>query len=203
MRNVVIATIIVLSAAAALAQGSRGIDQFTLYAPARVTGTGDNGSWKNSAGVAVDYGWSRHWATKLSAEVQQHQAILTRFVPVLPSGVVAPVTYYETLTTYPVDLQLTYRFTRADRFVPFVGAGMRFIRTPLATPPIVLTPLQPYAPVQGSRPLSRGSAEMSAGALFAVTPHFGITAEARRLLRNDGTPFDPLTKIAAGIAYRF
>ena len=200
MRRFIVIALVLFTAGVALAQERRGLDQFTLYSSARASGTGQDGSWKNSAGVALDYAWSAHWTTKVSAEVQQHEAILTRFVPGEP---VAPSTYFETFTTYPVDLQMTYRFARFERFTPFIGAGGRFIHTPLATPAPIVPAGELYAPVQASRPISRGSAELSAGALFAITPHFGITAEARRLLRNDGTPFDPLTKVSAGVAYRF
>lgn len=202
MRSILIATVIVLSTAAAFAQGHRGIDQFTLFSTARVTGAGEEGDWKHSAGVAIDYAWSRHWTTKVSAEMQEHEAVLTRFVPG-PSGAFAPSTYFETFTTYPVDLQLTYRFARDPRFTPFLGAGMRYAHTPAATPPLIVPAGETFAPVRESKPVTRGSAEVSAGMLIGVTPHFGLAFEARRLLRNDGTPFDPLTKVSGGITYRF
>jgi outer membrane protein W len=89
----------------------------------------------------------------------------------------------------PVDVTARYHFrTPHIRWRPYAGLGARWVQAP-------------SSPVSDLK--DRVSPMVIAGVDYNMTPVWSLRADAKRLLRGDDAPHDPLMKIAIGVGYRF
>lgn len=113
-----------------------------------------NGPYRQAYGGEAEYFLS----TRFSAAVamSSERTVLTRFVPGALGTL--PQTSYERL--HPIDALLRYHVSDGAHFKPWIGGGTRYIR------------------VAGHNNVRE---VLTAGATIALTKHFGIDLEAKRL----------------------
>lgn len=216
MKRSLFAAALLLAAAAVHADDLRtGTKQFSFFlTDPSFTETRSQGSnVSGGAGLAFSYVFARQWSAQLSIAAQEHRDVFTRFTPVAtPEGTVlfAPLSTVETVRTFPVELLGKYHFFNESRWTPFLGAGVRYVQAPnipSTFQTFVPEPIGSAAPgtlfVSGPRYGTRTSAELAAGVALRITPSLSLDLEARRLLRSDGLPYDPVNRGVIGLSWRF
>lgn len=171
-------------------------------------------------GVGVAYTPVPQWDVELTVASQSYVSPYTRFVTiVLPNGnegqvqpYLVPSTEYKPYRVTPFDLTATRHFLEDQPIAPYVRAGVRYVDAPNDPPPT--TTFSGYFP-PGNNPVfgvpvtegfnfdDRISAQLGAGARIRLTPRTALRAEVNRLLRSDGTDFDPLTRYSVGLSWMF
>lgn len=153
-------------------------------------------------GIAYSHAWSSRWSTEASMAFERHHMQATQFLPVVVNGKISvvPVTAPERVDTFPFDLMMHYSFANSSRWTPRIGAGVRHVSSPDVTVPATIIAGQP---IILEHPSSRLSAQLEAGALLRLTKNFGLDFNVKRLVRSDAVPFDPLTRGAAGVSWKW
>ena len=111
---------------------------------------------------------------------------------------------------HPVDLFVTRRFLTGARLSPYVRLGARHVNEPPASGAVIIPQTSP----ENGRLLiprvnkvfgltDRDSAEAGAGAQLRLTPRTALRVDLTRLLRNKGVQFDRLTRLTAGLTWKF
>jgi opacity protein-like surface antigen len=161
-------------------------------------------------GIAVAYELAKHTDLELTASNQTYRAPYLTFIPNFqPEGGLLPVTIFRRYRVLPVDLTLTRHFLTTSRVSPYVRGGVRYVDAP-SDPGFAVR----YEPVPGSpyllRPTLAGggfadrtSFEAGGGLQLNLTSRTALRFEAMRLLRSQGVDYDPLTRFAAGVSWKF
>lgn len=167
------------------------------------------------AGISVGIAYlpAPQWDVELTTGSQSHTSPYTRFTTILyGNGTLnVPVTELHRYRVRPVDLAVTRHFLAGQAVMPYVRAGLRYVDAPGSpqttyTVPvfssdgssIALTPVR-----EGFGFRDRMSAQAGAGVRVRLTERTALRAEANRLLRSEGTDFDPLTRYAVGVSWKF
>src|ERR1051326_34442 len=166
------------------------------------------GSEDPHAGISVGIAYlpAPQWDVELTAGSQSHISPYTRFTYLpIAGGLVAPFTELRQYRVRPVDLAVTRHFLVGQAVMPYVRAGLRYVDAPSdpqAITTIGVVPVEgPAFPVNvpgGFGFRDRVSAQAGAGVRVRLTERTALRAEADRLLRSEGTDFDPLTRYAVG-----
>jgi len=170
------------------------------------------------AGIAVGvaYAPAPQWDVELTLASQTHRGPYTVFF-YMPDGTPAaiiPRTEFRDYRVTPVDLSVTRHFITDRPIAPYVRAGIRYVAAPgvpypgpaVVGPAViggqpVSTPLIPIS--EGFELEDRTSVQAGAGVRVRLTPRTALRAEATRLLRSEGSDFDPLTRYAIGMSWLF
>lgn len=213
-RHLILAAVLVLLALPTLAADGPNPWRISVLATDIADG---NQPWENDAhagaGLAMAYTFRPQWDLELAAAMTSYREPYTIFFhQTMPSGVVlfVPATEFRQFTVHPIDLVATRRFTTSSRFTPYVRAGVRYVNGPGNPTESFVAPGAPSSPTfvlvrsgYGFGDESRVSAQAGAGVLLQLTPRTALRAEVNRLLRTDATPFDPLTRGAVGLSWKF
>jgi hypothetical protein len=115
---------------------------------------------------------------------------------------------YHRYRVTPVDVSLTRHFLADQAIAPYLRAGVRYVAAPhdgLRNTVTVVGPVeQELLPVSGTYGFeNRASLQAGGGVRVRLTERTGVRLEATRLLRSQGVDFDPLTRFAAGVTWKF
>jgi hypothetical protein len=146
-------------------------------------------------GAAMAYAASRAWDVEAAVGAWSYDQPFTTF-----TNGVFPVTEFHHHTLHPIDLFVTRHLASHGRVAPFVHAGARYVGLPEQRPETVFENGVP-ATRYGTR--HRGSAQAGGGVLVRLTPRTALRADVTRLLRSQDSFADPLTRVAAGVSWRF
>jgi len=155
--------------------------------------------WTGSVGIAFAHDWSQYWSTEGSIARDQRYITGTKFV----SGV--PVTGRQRISTTPADLMMQFHFPNDSRWNPYVGAGAHYVNAPdVATVNLSTLPDPNGNPtlVTAQTFENRLSAQIGIGTTLRITPSVGLQFDVKRLLRGNGTTYDPLTRLQFGVNWR-
>ena len=109
----------------------------------------------------------------------------------------------------PVDVSVTRHFLTDQAIAPYLRAGVRYVESPAdraGNVMIVGGPQIPFVPIQVSEGFgfqNRTSLQAGAGVRVRLTQRTSVRLEAARLLRSEDVDFDPLTRFAAGVTWKF
>lgn len=199
------------------ADGSRERWRVSILA-SEISTSGDQ-VWSDDAhagvGVGVAYAPTAQWDVELTAAQQTHRSPYFRVIYAPPlnggPGLFYRVFEYRRYRVMPLDLSVTRHFLTDQPIAPYVRAGVRYVDSPGA--PASTTSVignDPALPFVNFIPMSEGfgfqdrtSAQAGAGVRVRLTPRTAIRAEATRLIRSEGTDFDPLTRYAVGVSWLF
>jgi len=158
-------------------------------------------------GIAVAYELAKHTDVELTASNQTYRAPYLTFVPGFqPDGSLLPVTIFRRYHVLPIDLTLTRHFLTTSRVSPYVRGGVRYVDAPDgAGYSVSFVPLSGglYRVETGQGLGNRTSLEAGGGVQLNLTSRTAIRLEAMRLLRSERVQFDPLTRFAAGVSWKF
>jgi outer membrane protein W len=161
-------------------------------------------------GAELSYKLSRQVSVELAVAAEEHQITTTRFVPVgSNSATFAPVTFYESDRTYPVDVTAKYSFATESRWRPFAGFGFHHVSAPNTHPSgrqfEMPTQPTPFSPVRETVFADVNAAEVTAGVAFRLTSRVGLEGGLRQLLANPRAQdaFDPRTRVNLGLSFSF
>lgn len=183
-----------------------------------ISQSGGNQPWSEDphAGVSVGIAYlpAPLWDVEFTIGSQSHVSPYTRFESILIGGNIfnAPVTEFHRYRVRPVDLAVTRHFLAGRAVTPYVRAGLRYVdapSSPRTTYTYAVFPvdggLNPpfYSVTEGFGFRDRVSAQAGAGVRVRLTERTAVRAEANRLLRKEGTDFDPLTRYAVGVSWKF
>ena len=193
----------------------------------------DHEVWNDvHAGVAlgVAYQVRPAWDVELSVADQAYRSPYTQFfsfnMPGTNGGpatvINLPVTTFRRYRVHPVDLVAAHQFLATSRFSPYVRVGARYVQAPSDGTPggTTFTPVGPAIPIGPGIPVgtptpgltpvtvgyhlgNRTDAEAGAGFRFWLTERTAVRIDAVRLLRRSSVDFDPLTRYAAGLSWKF
>jgi outer membrane protein W len=159
------------------------------------------------AGIGMAHDWNSHWTTELSIAAESRQILSTRLITVNnPSGntpLNVPVTENASVQSVPIDLTTRFRFANTSRVTPYLGAGVRYVRAPQNIQRLIVIGNGPLVPVTLLPYSDRTSGEVAGGLTVRLTPHIGVEADVKRLLRSDNVPFDSLTRTSVGLNFSF
>lgn len=163
-------------------------------------------------GVGIAYAFAPGWDVELTVAQQSYRSPHTHFEP-FPGGPpnlppVVPVTTFRRYTVHPLDLSATRHFLTGSRFAPYLRVGARYVHAPRsADSSVAVLPVPAggtYVPITvGYGFDDRSSIAAGAGVRVRLTQNTALRFEANRLLRDQGAPFDPLTRAAAGVSWKF
>jgi hypothetical protein len=166
-------------------------------------------------GVGLAYQPTPFWDVELTVSSQSHTSPYTRLLYVPspigsnPPGSIYPVTEFHRYRVLPMDVSLTRHFLTGQAIAPYLRAGVRYVKAPsprAGSTIIIGGPGLPAFPVPVSEGFGfqdRASMQAGAGVLVRLTPRTSIRLEADRLLRSEEVDFDPLTRVAAGVTWKF
>ena len=206
MRNTVMIAIVLLCCPVFAA------DHWRVSILAAEISNGGNRPWSDDphAGISVGvaYAPTPQWDAELTVASQTHRSPYTRlfYMPVANEpGIFVPATEFREYTVRPFDFSVTRHFFPANRVVPYVRAGVRYVDAPADPPQITIVPR-----VDGLLPVGLGygfddrtSAQAGAGVRVKLTPRTALRGEATRLIRSEAADFDPLTRYAVGVSWLF
>ena len=153
--------------------------------------------WSGGVGIGLSHVWNPRWSIEGSIAMERRHTDVTRFG-------LGPITYRENLDSFPIDVGVYFRFPTDSRWTPYLTAGVRYVEAPSnAFKPLVFIPGVPVLVSPRDQASNRTSGEVGVGATFRITPKAGLQFDVKRLLRNDSTNFDPLTKGSVGINLSF
>jgi hypothetical protein len=144
---------------------------------------GSGSNLDGGIGAALEYRWNRHWALELQVTREDRDRTLMRIDPLDPSE--PPFTRLHG-TAYPIDLLAHYRFDNASRWQPFVGAGIRYERSPFR-----------------EFDQNRTVFEIDGGVHFMMTPALSLRLDAKQLLTDDNGHFDSSIRPSIGLGWKF
>jgi len=198
-------------------------NQWRISVLAAEMSTGNNQPWSDSGdagvGIGVAYAPAPQWDVELTVASRSHVSPYTRLFYVIPPGqettptpgVVYASTEFRRYRVIPVDLSVTRHLLADGPIVPYVRAGVRYVRAPedRASTPRFISPI--LYPDGGIFPVNEGfhfgddrtSGQVGAGARIRLTPRTAIRGEVNRLIRSDKVDFDPLTRYAVGLSWLF
>jgi hypothetical protein len=156
-------------------------------------------------GVAVTYVPSAEWDFEFSTASQSYRSPYVQFQAVPGSPFDVPTTTFRRYTVHPLELSVARRFFSGSRLSARVVAGVRYVDAPNdpddgPTPPPYMG-LQPV--VEGYGFANRSSMQAGAGLAFRLTERTAVRADVMRLLRSREVAFDPLTRGAIGVSWKF
>lgn len=162
------------------------------------------GEWTGGVGLAFSHEWNARWSTEGSIMIDQRYLDGLVFLTLTPSNPpqVAPATIRKRTTTTPLDLMMRHHFPNGSRWQPYVAAGAHYTNAPDITVAVLPKPGDVPAPVVVKRYDSRFSAQVGVGTTLRITPRSALQFDLRRLVRDDGAPFDPLTRLSFGVNWR-
>jgi outer membrane protein with beta-barrel domain len=191
------------------------VDRWRISILASEISHGRNQPWSEDphAGISVGIAYlpAPQWDVELTAGSQSHISPYTRFVVIpIAGGPIAPFTEFRRYRVRPVDLAVTRHFLAGQAVMPYVRAGLRYVDAP-SDPQAITTigvlpvegPAFPVNVAEGFGFRDRVSAQAGAGVRVRLTERTALRAEADRLLRSEGTDFDPLTRYAVGVSWKF
>ena len=151
--------------------------------------------WGFAAGLGLAYGWSPRWQAALEVSAQRYPQTYARWENI--AGTYAPVMRMGRYTSWPVDLLTRYSFANESRWTPIVGAGLHYVRAPVARPDGALVVPEPVL-------TRRLSAELVGGVAFRTSRRTSVNAELKRLVRSNGVKWhDPLTRGSIGVTWHY
>jgi len=159
-------------------------------------------------GLSLGYDWSERLSTQLSMGVEKHTQTYPA-VKVVNSPEYGNVAIgFEAKSnryTFPIDLVTTYRFLNDSRWIPYLGAGARYINPPGAPGWYLGSHNGEVGQVPGPEPFHRRvSAELDGGVMLRLTGRTSLEVDLKRLAGASGiTPFDPLWKPSVGLNFKF
>lgn len=156
-------------------------------------------------GVAVTYAANAAWDLEFSTASQSYRSPYVQFQAFPGSQFEVPTTTFRRYTVHPVELSVARRFFTASRLSARVAAGVRYVDAPNdpdngPVPPPYMG-LQPV--VEGYGFANRTSVQAGAGLAFRLTERTALRADVMRLLRSREVAFDPLTRAAIGVTWKF
>lgn len=223
MRKKSLASFLFLLCSSALWAEDAPDSQWRISVLASEISTGNSQWWDDGsdagAGVGVAYVPNAQWDVEFMASTKSHVSPYTHFVlfggsPTVPTQVV-PVTEFRRYRVVPIEVAATRHFLTDSAIAPYVRAGVRYVAAPDDPSPSAVIgynpypsppfpQVAPYIPVtQGYQLSDRTSAQIGAGARIRLTPRTAIRAEVDRLIRDDESDFDPLTRFAVGLSWMF
>ena len=192
------------------------VDRWRISILASEISQGGSQPWAEDphAGISVGIAYlpAPQWDVELTTGSQSHISPYVRFlsIPDVNGHFSAPATELRRYRVRPVDLAVTRHFLAGQAVMPYVRAGLRYVdapNDPLTTSTIGAFPVGspfPFIPVTvGFGFHDRFSAQAGAGFRVRLTERTALRAEVNRLLRSEGTDFDPLTRYAAGVSWKF
>lgn len=134
-------------------------------------------------GAALEYRWDQRWALELQVTREDRSRTLVRIDPLDPT-----VPEFQQLhgTAWPVDVLAHYRFGSSSRWQPFVGAGLRYERSPF----------RQFA-------VNQVTAEIDGGVHLMITPQLSLRLDAKQLLANEEGNFGFNLRPSVGLGWRF
>jgi len=159
-------------------------------------------------GVGIAYDLQPASSVEITVSDQSYRSpyIQLLSLPSAPGNQVVPVTIFQRYHVHPVDLTVSRQFRTASRLSPYVRAGARYVDAPDDEPHAALPASLPngVVPIRiGFGFSDRASLEAGGGVRLWLTERTALRMEVMRLLRSERTDFDPLTRLAAGVTWRF
>lgn len=214
MPRTLIASLLLLFSTTALVAAEAPADRWRFsvlasdIAENREPWLGEQDDVRSGIGLALAYAFAPQWDVELAVSSQSYRAPATHFeyLPGTNPALTVPVTTFRRYRVHPVDLVMTRHFLSESLFSPYVHAGVRYVDAPDDP-----APSQPDVPAfNGARPVREGfglhdrtSAQAGAGVRIRLTPRTALRAEVTRSLRSEETQFDPLTRGAIGVSWKF
>lgn len=169
------------------------------------------------AGVSlgIAYAPTPQWDVELTTATQTHISPYTRFFyfpgPDGAPGQILPGTDFRRYRVTPFDVSVTRHFRNDQVIAPYLRAGVRYVSAPEDPPTstsVIIGPFLPGSPFlfpvsEGFGLRDRLSTQAGAGVRVRLTPRTAVRAEVHRLLRSEGSDFDPLTRYAVGLSWLF
>jgi hypothetical protein len=160
-------------------------------------------------GLGLAYAPTPQWDAELTVSRQSYLSPYTQlFVsPMEPALVYASpgILKYD---VYPIDLSVTRHFLVDRRIAPYARAGVRYVSAPEDR--LADATIPPGATFAAGEPVTAGfhlndrlSGQVGAGLQMRLTSRTAVRAEVTRLLRNDSSDFDPLTRLTLGVSWSF
>ena len=158
-------------------------------------------------GLALSYAINPRWGVELAASSQSYTGAYTAFTvspnpqgPSLPT----PFTTYRSFRVHPVELLMTRHFFHDARVSPYVRAGARYVDAPDDPPGPEAVDDDFRIPAREGYGLSnRSSFVAGAGLQIRLTANTSIRADVAHSFRDDGVRYDPATRGALGLSWRF
>ena len=136
--------------------------------------------WSGGLGAALEYRWNQQWSLELQIASEEH----TITTAVLEQNGIYFIDRREA-RFYPIDLLAHYEFANSSRWKPFLGAGVRYVRSP------------------DSNYVDRTTFEIDGGVHYMITPALSLRMDAKQLISSDGRAFDHGLKPSIGLGFRF
>jgi hypothetical protein len=203
-RSIIVVAALVLNAAVVHAADSQW--RFSLYVHDITTErTEDSAGLDAGAGASIGYVVNDRLSLSFATAVQSYTAPFTSMEPVSGTVIMAPVTRNKTLQVKPIELNAGYRVPLGRRWATDLLAGLRYVQAP--TTGSAFVPMiggGGGVPIQlGFNMRDRTSTQLGTRIVYELTPRTELQVETWRLLRQDNSPADPLTRTSAGVAWRF
>jgi outer membrane protein W len=200
-KPIVVAASLLFVVASALGQEARHSNAVSIFATDMSVGnSGANGAKFDAAygspKVDTAYGASfdRMFSDRLSAEVSVTSQNSRRVVRTFSSGS-APTYGIASIRLYPIDATVSYHFLTHNRWNPYIGAGLRYVKDTYHGP----GPLYEYYDT-----IRKVDPEVSGGLVFQFNPTLGLRFDAKQVLGCDHSAVaDPELKVSAGLSFRF
>ena len=218
MRRTILLSLLLLSSASLFA-ADFSADHFriSILASEISVSSGRSNPWNDDPhggiGVGLAYQPTPFWDVELTVASQTYVSPYTRFVVGAfngsPSESFYAVTEFRRYRVTPMDVSVTRHFMAGQAIAPYLRAGVRHVEAPSvheARTIVVPHPLVPNTSIpvtEGFGLQSRSSLQAGAGVLVRLTQRTSIRLEADRLLRSEQSDFDPLTRVAAGVTWKF
>ena len=165
------------------------------------------GAGSAGVGLALSYAINPRWGVELAASSQSYTSAYTAFTvspnpqgPSLPT----PFTTYRSFRVHPVELLMTRHFFQDARVSPYVRAGARYVDAPDDPPGAEVLDDDYRIPAREGYGLSNRSSVMAgAGLQVRLTANTSIRADVSHSFREQGVTYDPRTRGALGLTWRF
>jgi outer membrane protein W len=199
-KPIVVAASLLFAVVSAFGQESRHSNAVFIFATDMSVGnSGTNGAKFPTAygsskfDTAYGASFDRMFSDRLSAEVSVTSQYSRRVVRTFSSGS-APTYGIASIRLYPIDANVSYHFLTDNRWKPYIGAGLRYVKDTFHGP----GPLyEYYDTVRTIDP------EISGGLVFQFIPTLGLRFDAKEVLGSDRPVADPKFKVSAGLSLRF
>jgi hypothetical protein len=225
MRRTIFSSLLLLLCSVSLSAADLASDRFRVSILASEISVSSGRSYAGSTawnddphagiGVGLAYQPTPYWDVELTVASQTHTSPYTRllYVPspigTTPPGSLYPVTEFHRYRVMPMDVSVSRHFLTDQVIAPYLRAGVRYVASPsgrennaifVGGPDVPAIPIQVY---EGFGFQDRTSLQAGAGVLVRLTPRTSVRLEADRLLRSEQSDFDPLTRVAAGVTWKF
>jgi outer membrane protein W len=189
-KPIVVAATLLFVVAAAFAQSSRsnGISVFVTDMSAGASGS--RAKFDTAYGASYERMFSDRFSAEASVTSQNARRVVRRFDPGS-----APVFGVASNRLYPIDANVFYHFLMDNRWKPYVGAGLRYVKDPFEGPGTFGEHLNAITTVDP---------EVSGGLVFQLNGTLGLRFDAKQVIgSNRSTVADPEFKASAGLSVRF